>query len=261
MPPGIAPRDARARRFLFWTGLAALVGLSWLYLVSMNVGMSAAMSAMARPAMAMRPGWREFSAAFLMWTVMMAAMMGPTLPRMLSLFMDMTARRSPGVSTSGRAAAFAGGYFVVWTGFAAIAAVAQTALMRATLLTPMAQSASAALSAGVLLAAGAFQFTALKEACLVKCRTPLGFLLAEWRDGAAGAFAMGLDHGRFCVGCCWALMAVMFVVGAMNLLWMATLTVVVLGEKLAPPSWRLRHAIGATLLGLGIFVAAGLVAR
>ena len=83
MPPGIAPRDARARRFLFWTGLAALVGLSWLYLVRMNVGMSAAMSAMARPAMAMRPGWREFSAAFLMWTVMMAAMMGPTLPRML----------------------------------------------------------------------------------------------------------------------------------------------------------------------------------
>jgi len=196
----------------------------------------------------------ELMPAFLMWSIMMVAMMVPTTVHTLSLFMALSAKRSLGRPITLAAFSFVGGYVAAWLGYSLLAAAAQVALARAAFLSPMLQSTSVVLSAAILLAAGLFQFTALKEACLAKCRTPLGFFLAEWRDGAAGAFAMGLQHGSFCVVCCWALMTVMLVVGAMNLLWMAVLTLFMLAEKLVPARWQVSRLAGAAFVLWGLFV-------
>jgi predicted metal-binding membrane protein len=150
---------------------------------------------------------------------------------------------------------YAAGYIAAWMLYSLLAAAGQVAMSRAALLTPMLETASLALSAVIHLTAGLFQFTAFKDACLSKCRTPFAYFLAEWRDGAAGALRVGFKHGSYCVGCCWAVMAVMFVVGAMNLVWMAVLTLFVLGEKLAPARWRLREIAGAVLVAWGLWLA------
>ncbi len=258
MSTGARAGGALLRQAAVWFGLAAIVGASWIALARMNAGMAG----MAGPDMGMaaRPLAAELAAAFVMWSVMMAAMMGPTVVRTLAVFAELSRRRAAAAAAPEVSAPFfVLGYLAAWIGFAAFAALAQTALARAALLTPMSQSASVALSAGILLAAGLFQFTPLKESCLAKCRAPLGFFLAEWRDGARGALVMGLRHGQYCVGCCWALMAVMFVVGAMNLLWMAALTMVILAEKLLPAAWRFRHATGVALIAWGFLTAAKLL--
>lgn len=237
-----------------WAGLAVVVGLCWVWLLRMNAGM---------PDMAggppMRMPHRALPLALLfataMWSVMMVAMMVPTALRAVSTFAILVARRDPGRSVPMRVALFVGGYVLAWVGYSALAAVGQVTLARTALLTPTVQSASVWLSATILLAAGVFQFTALKDHCLSKCRTPLAFFLAEWRDGASGAVRLGLRHGGYCVVCCWALMAVMFVVGAMNLLWMAVLTLGMLVEKLAPPAWRVSTLSGVALIGWGLWLA------
>lgn len=239
-------------RALTWASLAAIVALSWLYLVRMNRGMAAMMPAMPAPSLA-----AALPPAFLMWSIMMVAMMVPTTVHTLSLFMALSAKRNPDRPLTLAAFSFVGGYVAAWLGYSLLVAVSQVALARAAFLTPMLQSTSVVVSAAILLAAGFFQFTALKDACLAKCRTPLGFFLGEWRDGAAGAFTMGLRHGSFCVVCCWALMAVMWVVGAMNLLWVAALTVFMLAEKLVPARWQVSRWAGAAfvLWGVAILVA------
>jgi predicted metal-binding membrane protein len=239
-------------------GLGAVAALSWLYLVRMNAGMSHMAMAATMPAMA--PGLPEqLLAAFVMWSVMMVAMMLPTALPAVTVFGNLARRRSAHTGSTSSAALFAAGYVAAWTGYAVVAAVGQVAMARAALLTPMLQSANLVLSAVILLTAGAFQFTAFKDACLTKCRTPLAFFLAEWQDGKAGALVLGLKHGSYCVGCCWALMAVMFVVGAMHLVWMGALTLFVLGEKVAPARWRLGHVAGCVLMLWGLVVAASLV--
>jgi predicted metal-binding membrane protein len=245
-------------RLLTVGGLGAVAALSWLYLARMNAGMAHMAMPATMPAMA--PGLPEqLLAAFTMWSVMMVAMMLPTALPAATVFGNLARRRSTHTGSTSPTALFAAGYIVAWTGYAAVAAAGQVTLARAALLTPMLQSASIMLSAVILLAAGAFQFTSLKDACLTKCRTPLAFFLAEWRDGKAGALVLGLKHGSYCVGCCWALMAVMFVVGAMNLLWMGALTLFVLGEKSAPARWRLGYVAGGALMLWGLVVAASLV--
>lgn len=230
-------------------GFAVVIALGWLYLVRMNVGMTH----MIMPAMT--PGLGEqLVSAFIMWSVMMVAMMLPSELPAAAMFEGLARRRNPHASAAGLF--YGAGYAAAWVGYSAVAAVWQVALSRAVLLTPMLQSASVVLSAVILLGAGAFQFTSFKDACLTRCRTPLAFFLAEWRDGNRGALILGLRHGSYCVGCCWAVMAVMFVTGAMNLLWMAILTLVVLGEKLTPARWRFRQAAGVMLILWGLAVAA-----
>lgn len=243
-----------------WLGLAAVVAVSWAYLVGMGADMARMMppvahhsAGMAAPSLAY-----ELIAAIAMWSVMMVAMMVPTTIQTLSMFQVMAERRDPQVSRPAMTACFVFGYVAAWTGFAILAAAVQVALSRAMLLTPMLEVTSVALSAAILVGAGLYQFSELKEACLTQCRTPLGFLLAQWRDGLSGAFSMGFAHGRYCIGCCWALMAVMLVVGAMNLLWMALLTVFMLVEKLAPARWQLSRLSGAAFVGWGLVVGAAL---
>lgn len=106
----------------------------------------------------------------------------------------------------------------------------------------------------MLIAAGAFQFTPLKEACLTQCRSPLGYLMSEWRNGAGGALSMGVRHGIFCVGCCWLLMALLFVAGVMNLAWTAVIAAYVLIEKVVPEGYRVSRAIGLVCIGWGLWM-------
>lgn len=241
-----------------WVGLTAMVALSWLYLAHMHAGPSGMVDSMAHHATGTKGvELNELLAAFVMWSVMMVAMMLPTAVPAVSRFLMLASRRNPAQAPAVTTALYVAGYLATWIGYSVPAALAQQAFMQAALLTTVAASASVLMSALILLAAGIFQFTPLKTACLTKCRSPLAFFLAEWRDGKAGAFVLGLRHGSYCLGCCWVLMAVLFVVGVMNLAWMALLTAFLLGEKVAPARWHLSRISGGILIAWGIWIAAG----
>jgi predicted metal-binding membrane protein len=212
---------------------------------------------MAAMGMTMQMPWTaaDVSLTFAMWAVMMVAMMVPAAAPVLWLF---AARAGVG----GRGAArlttlmFGLGYLGVWTGFSLGASMAQWALHWAAKLS-MAQAVSSPRLAGaILIAAGGYQLTPWKSRCLTHCRSPLGFLMTSWRDGALGAFQMGLRHGTYCLGCCWALMCVLFVVGVMNLVWVAALTVFVLVEKIGPQGAIVSRLAGAAMVVLGIVTIA-----
>jgi predicted metal-binding membrane protein len=166
-----------------------------------------------------------------MWAVMMAGMMAPSALPFLMTFAAMARRRRARASPLLRTAAFAGGYFAVWTGFSALAAALQAGLQAALFLSPASMRLTAPLSGAVLMAAGVYQWTPFKDACVRLCRSPVGFLVSEWRDGAAGAGRMGLRHGLYCLGCCWLLMLLPFAVGVMSTGWMLAITAFVLAEK------------------------------
>jgi len=146
------------------------------------------------------------------------------------------------------------GYLVVWSGFSLIAALAQWALHGAALLSPMMKSNSSILGGVILIGAGLFQWTPWKRACLNHCSSPLGFLLGEWREGRAGALAMGIKHGAYCTGCCWLLMALLFVAGVMNLLWVAVIALLVLLEKVVPRRGWFGGAIGVACVAWGAWM-------
>jgi predicted metal-binding membrane protein len=198
----------------------------------------------------MAPSWTLLDAllVFIMWSAMMAAMMvlgaGPMIGAFATINRRRRQRQSPYVPTT----VFLAGYLAVWAGFAALATLAQYLLQKAELVTTMMQSASYALSAALFLAAGFYQFSPLKERCLNLCRSPDGFILSEWRDGAAGAVIMGVRHGLFCLGCCAALMLLLFAVAVMDLRWVAALTILVTAEKLLPGAKFWRRAIGLALI-------------
>ena len=250
--PQMLRQNLRSGRATVWGGMAGIVALGWLYMVHMNAGMSA-MDGMAPPA---APGLGALVATFLMWTVMMVAMMLPSTIPAVSVFMMLAGRRNP-LAVGRMTMMFVTGYAFAWSGYCVPAALAQWGLSRIALLSPMGESSSTALSAAILIAAGLFQFTPLKEACITKCRAPFAFLMHEWRDGAAGALVVGMRHGTYCVGCCWALMAVMFVVGTMNLVWMALLALLVMAEKIVPAHWRVDWIVGIGFIVWGGMVAAG----
>ncbi|MEP7281453.1 MAG: DUF2182 domain-containing protein [Rubrivivax sp.] len=240
-----------------WIGMAAIVAVSWAYLVRMDDGM-AAMNGGASPHAGMVMGGDAASllTAFAMWSVMMVAMMLPTVTPSAAVYSSLAARRDPH-GANGATASYVAGYATCWIAFAAPAALLQWSLTQALLLDPMARSTSTMLSSAILLAAGVYQWLPLKSACLSRCRTPLAFFMAEWRDGRSGAFWLGVRHGGYCVGCCWALMAVMFVVGAMSLAWMGFIMLLVLSEKLIPAVWHFDRALGAILVVAGLWIAAG----
>lgn len=196
------------------------------------------------------PDWSapNVAAVFLMWSVMMAAMMLPSALPMLLAFV----RLHRGQHQDGRARAFVAAYLLVWSGFSALATALQWALQWLDWVDPMIVSTSAALNAALLLIAGLYQFSPLKRTCLAKCRTPVAFLLGEWRPHLAGAWTMGLRHGLLCAGCCWALMVLLFVGGAMNVAWVAALSVAVAIEKMAPGGERVATVLGLALIAAGL---------
>jgi predicted metal-binding membrane protein len=190
---------------------------------------------------------------FVMWAVMMVAMMVPSASPLILMIAAANRRRREQDDPLVPTGLFLGGYLLAWTLFSALATVAQWGLHASALLSPAMVGTSPVLGGVLLLLAGVFQFTSLKHACLSHCRSPLGFVMGHWREGSGGAVRMGLEHGLYCVGCCWILMALLFVAGVMNLAWVAAISVFVLAEKVLPRG----EVVGK--LGGVVFVVAGLV--
>ncbi len=193
---------------------------------------------------------------FLMWVIMMVAMMLPSAAPMLLTFAAVARNRRQADRPYVPASVFAAGYLVIWSVFSLVAALGQWLLHRAALLSPTMTSASVWLAGVLLLAAGLFQFTPLKRRCLTHCRAPLEFIMTRWRETRRGAFAMGIEHGAFCAGCCWALMALLFVLGVMNVLWIAVLTIIVALEKILPRTKWFSAATGLALIAWGGWIIA-----
>ena len=193
---------------------------------------------------------------FIMWAEMMIAMMIPSATPMILLFAQVARQRRRADRPFTHTGHFIGGYIAVWTAFSLIAAVAQWIFHSTSLLTQTMSARSVDLAAALLIAAGAYQFSPWKDVCLSRCASPLQFLLTEWRNGVRGAWVMGIRHGAFCVGCCGLLMALLFVGGVMNVLWIAALTAIALVEKLAPRQWLLPRIAGVALVAWGVWILA-----
>jgi len=190
-----------------------------------------------------------------MWAVMMTAMMLPSAAPLVLLYAG--ALRTRGDARTGRKLyALGAGYVVVWALFSVVVTILQRVLSSALVLTPMMEPATPMAGAAVLAVAGLYQLTPLKSACLRVCRSPLSYLLQHWRSGATGAFQLGVGHGTYCVGCCWALMLLLFAGGVMNLVVIVALTVWVLVEKFAPLGDQTARVSGVALLALAIWMAA-----
>lgn len=247
----------RRERLIIVGALAILVALSWLYLVDMAGSAHQMHMEMSAPH-TYTWGVSGFLAMFVMWSVMMVGMMLPSASPMVLTFSSLDRRRGD-ARPFARTGLFVLGYGIVWTSYSALAAFAQGAFQAAAVLSPMGTNTSPYLAGGLLFVAGAFQLTPLKYACLDRCRTPVGFLMAEWRPGPGGALKMGLRHGAYCAGCCWALMALMFVLGVMNLLWMAALAAFMLIEKVVPAGHWVGRVAGVALVGWGVWIVAGAI--
>jgi predicted metal-binding membrane protein len=244
-------------RVLIAACIALITFLAWLYLVHLDRQMAidlrhVQMMAERGMTMDMPCMSTDVSLTVAMWVVMMVGMMAPSASPMLMLFGASRAGRGKrGVSMA--TLAFGLGYVAVWAGFSLCATFAQWALHQAAMLSSAGMALSSGrLSGGVLIAAGIYQLTVWKSRCLTHCRSPLGFLMTNWRDGTSGAFGMGLRHGIYCLGCCWALMCVLFAVGVMNLVWIAILAVLVLAEKIGPAGAALARFAGVALVLVGV---------
>ena len=244
----------RRERLIVCGCLLAIVVLSWLYLLHLKTAMD--MSGMNMPGMVMldtQPwGATTVILLFVMWAVMMVAMMVPSATPMVLAFLTVNRNRSASNRPFVPVGVFVLGYLAVWTAYSAVATLAEWGLHQAALLSTTMSATSMALDGGLLIAAGVFQLTPLKQACLKNCRSPLSFLMSEWRDGATGAFVMGLRHGTYCLGCCWILMALLFVAGVMNLFWVAVIALLVMAEKVLPKGEVLGYIAGVVLLAAGV---------
>lgn len=190
----------------------------------------------------------DFVATLAMWVVMMIAMMVPSAAPTVLLYARLQRDRR-GERKVAPLTLFLAGYLTAWSAFSLAATVAQWGLHEGALLSGQMALRQPYLVAAVLLATGLYQWSSLKHACLEHCQSPLGFLLGYWRDDAPGIFRMGWRHGLFCTGCCWLLMAILFVVGVMNLLWVALIAGYVLAEKVLPGGHYLARASGVVLCG------------
>jgi predicted metal-binding membrane protein len=236
-------------RLIIIIGLFGVILVAWVYTLSLmrGFGLSDIDPEIIFPH---THAWTRsgFFLNFLMWTVMQVAMMTPTAVPMLLFYTKITRQRYPERSPYFRTGIFLLGYLVVWAGFSLIATVVQWGLHQAALLTTDMVQVTPIMGGALLIAAGVFQFSSVKNACLTHCRSPVGFIMTEWKEGRGGTFLMGIKHGGYCVGCCWLLMALLFVAGVMNLLWMAVITVIVLVEKLAPAGDRIGKGAGVLFI-------------
>ena len=266
-------------RMITLAGLAALCALAWLYIVTgVGLGMSAwEMTTLtpfphqqtrdmmpSMPGMdidAMSPAWTAWGFAtwalmIAMWWIMMIAMMTPSAAPTILLFARVHRHAFAQGKVQGKLAptgAFAAGYMLVWLAFAVAAAALYWALESAGLVsTMMMGSQNRWLSGAILIAAGVYQLSPLKNICLTHCRAPTSFLSRHWRPHALGAFRLGAMHGAYCVGCCWMLMALLFAVGVMNLIWIAVLAILVLIEKVLPLGQWVGRVAGVAVIGWGV---------
>jgi predicted metal-binding membrane protein len=235
--------------------LLTVIFFSWLFLFHQHWQMtSLPMSEMWMPPSDVS-AWRimDFGLVYLMWAVMMAAMMLPTAIPMILVFAKICRQRNsahPAMIVS-----FVLAYLLVWFIFSILLTLLQWQMHGLHFLSPMMDNQNVNLAAAIFLLAGIYQFTPLKHTFLQYCRTPMGFLLTEWRDGGSGSFYMGFKHGVVCLGCCWTQMLIMFAVGVMNLLGMALITLLVMLEKMVPVKRQLIcRLVGILFIGWGIWL-------
>ena len=260
----------RRDRLIVAAALVVVTALAWAYVVrlaaDMDMGgmdMTGFRMISAGLEMAMAPAsypWSgaDFALMFAMWSVMMVGMMTPSAAPMLLIYARVGRRAASAGKPFAPTGWFAAGYLLACTGFALAATAAQWELERTALLTPTMASASTVFGSAVLIAAGLYQWTPLKDACLAQCQSPLVFIARHggFRGHAPGALALGLRHGTYCVGCCWALMTLLFVGGVMNVLWIAGLAILVLVEKVAPAGRIVARAAGVLLVAAGAWLLA-----
>lgn len=261
----ITPLEALLRRdrVVVTVALSAVVAMALAYTVA-GIGMSmSALSmtrmALAMPAMMMEPAVWTLGygvLVFFMWWVMMVAMMVPSAAPAVLIHARVIRQHETQAPPFAATALFLAGYLAAWAAFSLVATVLQWGLEQVGAVTGMMEIASPLVAGLVLIAAGLYQLTPLKEACLRHCRHPVFFLLHHWKPGAAGAFRMGCAHGAYCLGCCWVLMALLFVGGIMNLLWIAGLAIFVGIEKLAAGHRRVTMAAAAALPLAGLWLIA-----
>jgi predicted metal-binding membrane protein len=261
IPPSLTSPSGRGANFRdgvlpAGAGIALVAALAWAYVVYMVWGMEHMDLSADWVLMPRMTGWNgaDLVLVFAMWSIMMAAMMLPAAAPLLLLLARIHHARHSRFRAAFATGVAGLGYLAAWTGFSLLATLAQWGLLEARLVSPMMDSTSSLLSGALLTAAGAYQFTPLKHACLGRCRSPLSVLLNEWREGYLGAFRMGLSQGAYCTGCCWLLMTLLFAFGVMNLIWIAALSLLVLLEKIVPQPRLFAHATGAILLVWGVLL-------
>ena len=257
----------RRDRLVVASALVAVAALAWGYVLWLAADMD--MGGMDMSAFRMIPAgigmmapaaapWStvEFALVFVMWAVMMVGMMAPSAAPMLLLYARVS-REGHGAGKPFAATGwFAAGYFLAWAGFSLAATLVQWMLEREALLNARMASGNVLLGAVVLIAAGVYQFTPLKNTCLVQCQSPFRFLMSHggFRSNVPGCVQLGFLHGVYCVGCCWILMALLFVLGVMNVLWIAALALLVLVEKLTPWGRWVARIAGAVCIAAGVWL-------
>jgi predicted metal-binding membrane protein len=280
----MSPLEATIRndRLVILTSVLALTALAWAYLIWLSADMAANMAMPAAPEMAAMPDmpgmdmggmdmgdmgaaaapqighWTfpSLALAVTMWAVMMIGMMLPSAAPIILLYARVGRQAAMERKPFAAAGWLTAGYLLAWTGFSVVAALAQLVLGDVALLTPMLTSANNFLGGGILIAAGAYQWSSWKESCLASCRAPMAFIQRHggFKGQPGGALALGLRHGLYCVGCCWALMLLLFVGGIMNLAWIAALAILVLLEKLIFKGPTFSRISGLVLIGAGLFL-------
>jgi predicted metal-binding membrane protein len=249
----------RRDRALTAAALVAVAGMAWVWVMRMASPIGAAAAGMTMPSM---PGMEAGATPGIpwlagMWAVMMVAMMLPSATPMILMFASVTRRRQLEGRPAVPVAVFTLGYLAVWVFYAILAGLTQWELHRLALLSPSMAAASPWLAGGLLIGAGVYQWLPMKGTCLMHCRSPLHFFSTGWREGVGGALAMGMRHGTYCVGCCWLLMALLFVAGVMNLAWVAAIAAFVLLEKLFPRGEWLGRLGGVALVVWGAWILTG----
>ena len=253
--PSQLERLLRRDRALVAAALVVATVLCWAWIVPMARDMYGAMDGPSAWMMTTEWDATHTLLLFAMWAVMMAGMMLPSAAPLLLLYAGAARRREPARTGVPRVYALGGGYLLVWTGFSAAATTLQRWLSEMLVLTPMMEIAATPVVAGLLAFAGIYQLTPLKARCLDACRSPLSFIMRERGHGAAAAFRLGVDHGLSCLGCCWALMLLLFAGGVMNLTVIAALTIIVLVEKAAPFGGYTSRALGVALIMASMWMA------
>jgi len=258
-------RAIRRDRFLVLAALGVVVFVSWAYVLA-GAGMKMSAFEMTKATSGgdgmglMAPAvWdpRYAVLMFFMWWVMMVAMMLPSATPMVLLFALLNRKRRENGNPFVPTTVFASAYLVAWAGFSVVAVALQWGLESTAFLSPKLVSTSGILGALLLIAAGLYQFSPIKQTCLKHCRSPIHFVMTGWRDGPGGAFRMGVEHGIYCVGCCWFLMGLLFFGGVMNLYWIGGIALIVLLEKTVPAGHWLSCAIGIGLLIWGSILLLG----